>query len=392
MPRPRLALLLLAAVTPVSLLAQKRPPPKVEPGPIAPLEVARLLDTYSSGRFDDAVQAVARAGDTVGRNLRAHWSVDAPVWIGADPTERPRRLLAVAALALETEWVRVERGDWGVTTGGARCPGTCVLDWAQAELIERGPADAAERAWDLAAAALASGVRDWRYLQRAGNPRAQPPVLPGLMDRALVRFPGDPALRLEQALAASGRFSVTIDGGRSVNDTLPSMAMVNGAGVTAPQTALRTARESAVNLLEALVDDPVVGVEARLRLGYLHWALSNDAAAQAELTRAAHDAKDADLRFLAEFLLGWTATLRGDRDDAMPHLEAALVARPDSQSAAVALAALTLQRGDAARAYEIAQSSLDERPTDSDPWRLFLYAHHPRLPALVADLRKQVHP
>ena len=82
----------------------------------------------------------------------------------------------------------------------------------------------------------------------------------------------------------------------------------------------------------------------------------------------------------------------GDAAAAIPHLDAALAARPDSQSAAVALSALTLQQGDATRAYDIAQSSLDKRPTDVDPWRLILYAHHPRLPGLIAQLRKQVRP
>ena len=73
MPRLRLVLVLVAALAPASLVAQKRPAPKIELGPIAPLTVAHLLDTYSSGQFDEAVQAVAKAGDAVGRNLRAHF-------------------------------------------------------------------------------------------------------------------------------------------------------------------------------------------------------------------------------------------------------------------------------------------------------------------------------
>ncbi|MFI5178078.1 MAG: hypothetical protein ACHQO8_05935 [Vicinamibacterales bacterium] len=392
----RLAGLALLTLASAAAPAAQRPAPKaatVELGPIAPLDVARLLDTYASGRYDDAVEAVAKAGDGVGRNLRAHWSADAPAWIDADPPHRAQRLLVAAALALETEQLRVERGDWGVTTGNVRCAGTCVLDWAQAQLVARGTADAAEHAWDLAAAALAGGVRDWRYLQRNGNPRTQPPVLPGLMDRALVRFPGDDPLRLEQAIAAAGRYSVTVDGGRAVNDTPPPVVIDTMTGrVTSAVSQLQSAREVAVTMLSALVDDPVVGGEAGLRLGYLHWALSDDEAARADLLRAARDAKDADTRYLAEFLLGWIATARNDRADALPHLEAALVARPDSQSAAVVLAALTLQEGDAAHAHALVQSSLDHRATDVDPWRLFLYGHHPQLAARIAELRRQVHP
>jgi hypothetical protein len=94
--------------------------------------MTRLLETYASGRFDEAVQAVAKAGDSVGKNLRGHWNVDALPWIDADPAARARRLLVAAAFALETENVRVERGEWGTTTTEVRCQGTCVLDWAQA--------------------------------------------------------------------------------------------------------------------------------------------------------------------------------------------------------------------------------------------------------------------
>lgn len=394
MPRGWIAGLLILTVASAAPVAQKKPEPPKPPPPIAPLEMARLLDTYASGRFDEAVQAVARAGDAIGRNLRLHWSVDAGPWIDADPANRRQRLLAAAAFALETENVRVERGDWGVTTGELRCPGTCVLDWAQARLIERGPADTAERRWYLAAAALAGGVRDWRYLQRPPNPKAQPPILAGLTERALERFPGDSALRLEQALASSERFSVTTDGDRYSLGLPPGVVVnINGLrGQGSPLTQRMTSRDQAVAMLADLVNDPIVGVEARIRLGYLHWALEDDAAARAELARASADAKESDDRYLAEFLLGWIAMQDGDAAGAVPHLEAALAVRPDSQSAAVALAALTLQQGDASRAYDLAQSSLDKRPTDIDPWRLILYAHHPRLPGLIAEMRKQVHP
>jgi len=354
--------------------------------------MARLLDSYASGQFDEAVQAVATAGDSVGKNLRAHWSLDALPWVDADPATRAPRLLVAAAFALETENIRAERGEWGTTTTEVRCQGTCVLDWAQARLAERGPADSAEHAWYLAAAALAGGVRDWRYLQRPANPRAQPPILAGLMDRALERFPDDPRVRLEQALAAVSRFAVTIDGEHYSSAPLPGVININGMRGGTLSAPRPTARDQAATMLAALVDDPVVGVEACIRLGYLQWAVADDESARAVLTRAAADAKETDDRYLAEFLLGWIAMQAGDAAAAIRHLDAALAARPDSQSAAVALAALTLQQGDATRAYDIAQSSLDKRPTDVDPWRLILYGHHPRLPSLIAQLRKQVRP
>ena len=123
-----------------------------------------------------------------------------------------------------------------------------------------------------------------------------------------------------------------------------------------------------------------------------YWALERDEAAQDELTKAADRTGDADVRYLAQFLLGWIAIARGDGAAAIPRLEAALAARPASQSAALALASLELQRGDAGKAHDLARASLDQRRADVDPWRLFLYGHHPHWPARLAELRRAVKP
>jgi hypothetical protein len=327
---------------------------------------------------------VARTRGEIGRNLRRHWSVGGSQWILADPAGRRQRLLAAAALALETEHLRAERGDWRASDDPP-CAAACVLDWAQQQLVDRGAPDQAEHTWYLAAAALTGGVRDWRYLQRFPNPRAKAEV-PGLMNRALVRFPGDARLRLEEALAAAGRFSITMDG-RRLPISIP-LAILRARGFPAPLSP--SGPDMAADMLSSLVEDPAVGPEARLRLGYLHWILERDEAAQAELMAAAQQARDADLRYLARFLLGWTAMARGDSAGAIPHLEAALAERPASQSAALALASLELQHGDAGNAHDLAQTSLER--ADLDPWRLFLYGHHPRLPGLIAELRRQVKP
>jgi tetratricopeptide (TPR) repeat protein len=155
---------------------------------------------------------------------------------------------------------------------------------------------------------------------------------------------------------------------------------------------IRLDGQEAAALLTALVDDPLVGAEARVRLGYLYWAAGRDEAARDALTRAAAQTGEADLRYLAQFLLGWIAIARGDSAAAIPPLEAALAARPGSQSAALALASLELQRGDAGKAHDLARASLDEPRADVDPWRLFLYGHHPQWPARVAELRRAVKP
>ena len=390
MPRRACAFLLLVLFTVPSGTAQKKKA-DVPPAPIGPLNLARVLDLYAGGRFDEAVTEVARAGDEIGRYLRGHWAVTGRQWIDADPARRPQRILAAAALALETEHIRAERGDWRALAGDPPCGASCVLDWAQLLLVQRGAPDRAERAWYLAAAALAGGVRDWRYVHRTVDPERTPRLIPGLMERALARFPSDPALSLERALAAAGRFNVTIDGGRRAPSIpLPPSIQTGGGGSLIVSLGLDPGGAS--DMLAALVDDPLVGAEARLRLGYLHWAYEHDAAARDELTKAAERAADADTRYLAHFLLGRIAISRSDNAAAIPHLQAALAARPGSQSAAVALASLELQRGNADKADAIAQESLAQPAAAVDPWRLFLYGHHPHLPARLAELRREIKP
>jgi hypothetical protein len=359
----------------------------VRAAPPRALDLTELLDTYAAGRHDEALGRISAAGDDARGTLRLDWPVAGRQWIDATPEDRRRRMLIAAALALEAESIRAERGDWTLPTsvcqsyrellvpvqGGSA---NCVMQWAYAVVTERLTPDEAEKAWLLAAAALAGGVRDWRLLH---VPPSAPPSRSqarGLIDRALDRFPGDPELRFQQALASASRFTTTVDGGRAVFQPM--------------RLSPRGGEADAAAMLGDLADDPRVGPEAQLRLGYLHWVMSRDADAAAALADAAARAADADLRYLAHFLIGWTALQRGDLAAARPSLAAALDTRPNSQSAAVALAAIDLKEGEAARAYDRARASLDDKTKADDPWRLFLYGHHPKLPVLVAELRRRL--
>ena len=166
---------------------------------------------------------------------------------------------------------------------------------------------------------------------------------------------------------------------------------MRGGALAAPRP---TARDQAATMLAALVDDPVVGVEARASgSGYLQWAIRDDESARASLTRAAADAKDADDRYLARVPsrvdrdAGRKTPPRRFRISTRRLPRGRIRSRRPSRSPRS-----TLQQGDAARAHDLAQSSLDKRPADVDPWRLILYGHYSRLPGLIAQLRTQVHP
>ena len=54
----------------------------------------------------------------------------------------------------------------------------------------------------------------------------------------------------------------------------------------------------------------------------------------------------------------------------------------------LALAAVQLQQGEGASAYDMAQASLAK--SDDDPWRLFLYGDHVKLQSRIADLRRRI--
>ena len=362
-------------------------------------ELTALLETYAAGRFDETIQAIERAGDTAARNIRLDWPTIGRKWIDKTPEDRRRRLLVAASLALEMEKFRSERGEWNNNTveicevmgwfgsdGRGSAP-QCVINWAYSLLLERGRPDEAEYAWGLAATALLEGVRDWRFLHLPSLPPSSRLIRPaprGFLERALDRFPDDARLKFHQALAVASRFNVTVDGGRLTND--PSQMVIAIVG-DQPGLRITPPREDAVLLLSALINDPLVGTEARLRLGYVYWVIERDTEARTELQAAANAARDPDLKYLARYLLGWFALQSGNAAEAKRELMLALEARPNSQSAALALASIELREGEAAKAYERAEQSLAQRRTDDDPWRLFLYGHHPHLPKLIADLR-----
>jgi hypothetical protein len=371
----------------VILLAAVLALPALSAEPRQAVDLTSLLEAYSAGRHEETVKAIGAAGDEAGRGLRLEWPVVARRWIDEAPEGRHRRMLIAASLALETENIRAERGDWTLHTNVCQSyrellvplpagSAHCVLQWAYSVIAERLTPDEAERAWLLAAAALAGGVRDWRLLHVPPFPPASRTQTRGLIDSALLRFPDDPELRFQQALASVSRFNTTVDGGRAVYQPM--------------RLSPRGGEAEAAAMLEALAADPRVGPEAQLRLGYLHWTMNRDEEAAAALADAAARAHDADLRYLAQFLIGWTALQRGDLAAARPSLTAALDTRPNSQSAAVALAAIDLKEGEASRAYERARASLNDKAAADDPWRLFLYGHHPKLPARIAELRRRL--
>jgi tetratricopeptide (TPR) repeat protein len=353
--------------------------------------IGALLDKYASGQFDEALKPVTSATRAQALTLRTALVSTGHRWIHAKPDDLGHRILAAAGFALEFEAIRAEKGEWDLVE---HCTGRCGIEWACTILRARGDADEAERAWHRASFALAGGVRDWSFLLTpltAPSPRTR---VSGHAMHALARLPDDPHARLARAVAAASRNIVAeeMDGpgveprASQVSRIVPSNPYVAGLVASRTQTSLVYAQQQFI----ALLDDRVVGPEARMRLGYLLWrAGQHDQALVAELG-AADATTDPNLRYLAYFIAGLTTQSSGRLDEAEAHYSKALVARPNSQSATIALAALQFLRGDAGAAYDAIEASRAERPRDDDPWRLFLYGDYPQLSARIADVRKSV--
>jgi hypothetical protein len=359
------------------------------------LELPGVLDAYLQGRHDEALAPVRYASRHSAREFRQQLIFRAGPWVDAVAAERPNRVLAAAAFALEFERIRAERGEWQAD-GDEDCAGRCVIEWACTLVQSRGAPDEAERTWMLASIALAHGVRDWPFLQPP--PAAVPDRTDqiGHVQHALARFPNDPQFRLARATTLASRNAVTDERGspRDGARTEPAPAVVIGPAFLNAMAQRRVARvsEYVKTELEALVSDERVGSEAHLRLGYLHWVRGDEREALAAMSAAAESAKDSDVRYIANFLAAQVAQASGDLAAAEARYRAALATRPYSQSATLALAALLYQRGEAREAYDIVAASRANLPRDDDPWRLFLYGDFLKLPRLVTELRRRVTP
>ena len=398
-------------------------------------DLAALLDLYATGQYNEAISTVERTSDNSRKEMRLLWMTEGRKWIDAQPLEKNRRLLVAASFALEVEHVMVERGKWfsgpwvETKSGGHTCSGRCVMGWAVQCLLDRGAPDEAERAWWLAAIAIVQGVHDTGFLYSAGQAfpmaswgataklRPQPPKPPaGLVVSALARFPDEPRFRLARAMAEASKYDVTVDDAprspavnndvsvRGATTTLSQgdarssiTVRMNGVPVAATLSpvleenrARYSERDRLIADFFALSTDPVVGTDARIRLGYLLWATGDDARASVELAAAAKVAANADQKCLAYFLLGTVARSMNNIDGAATAFTAALQARPRTQSASVALASIEVQRGNGGRAHELAKQTLGATDADSDPWRLFLYGSYPQWSALRDALRAKI--
>lgn len=359
------------------------------------MDMPAALDAYARGAFDKALDYARRLPSDRLTDLGLPILQAGRVWVERAPDERASRSLVAAAFALEMQYVRAERGGWTRSEGEPPCTGACVLEWACALLQSRGAPDAFERTWLLASVALAGGVRDWAFLHAPLSPPGPRTQTRGHLVHAMARFPDEPRFRLARAVALASRLAVLpeMDAPREGELTGPAPA-VDVMRFVGPGVVVMDPRTSQMEyvrqLLAGLIADPSVGPEAQLRLAYLDLR----SRAYDDALRLARDAAEAtrapDIKYVAWYVAAQAAQALGDLNSAEALLKSALDVRPHSQSATLALAALRYRRGDAEPAYGLIETAFRERPTDDDPWRMFLYGDFTRLPSLVAELRRQI--
>ncbi len=357
------------------------------------------LDLYSEGRYEEAIRDIT---------LVAHMEAIYDDLVGAGGTwvlaaaneEQGRRRLIAATFALEVATVQPPRD---APTGRGMFDLSLIRErlvaWGAVTLVQRVPAaptihsppmtvarQSHERLWYHAAAALLQNGATYRALVKPADdePALRPPVVfPLLDDIALRRFPADPVLMLARAgaLLSSAGASVMLMGDRRPSDRHGrSFTFDNGrAG-------------QAESIYRTLLDDPVVGADAHLRLGFLRFLRGDESGARRLLAEADRRSTDADARYCARLLTAWAWQVEKRHDEALAAYRAALDLAPNAHSAAVPMAFALQTDGRLAEAEALLHAALIAVPRPRDPLVTFDRSDGrtfpERLRALKATLRR----
>jgi tetratricopeptide (TPR) repeat protein len=323
------------------------------------------LDRYAKGDYDGAVGTLWYLG--------GFSTVDADEWIRRNgPREADRRRLIASALALD---VTAARESWPVA----------LIEWTCEGFRNAGPPTATEDVWMRASIALAEGDGMWAVLTTGTH-----------LGHALERFPDDARFKLAQPFVTAARASEpAVTPGTTVTDQTPMAVDYLAARVADRSTdagaRLAAQYERAATGFEALVSDPEVGPEARLRFGDLLLRLGRDEAAAEQFRQAGAAAGDPFVGYLARLSLAWTDAASGRVDDAVRGYQSALGVVPRARSASTLLATLFMMHGRVADAESLMAGFLSAPPTSvEDPWRQYPRGDFRLYPTLIGRLREAI--
>jgi tetratricopeptide (TPR) repeat protein len=341
------------------------------------IDVTALLDTYERGRYDEAVARTAAIADLGPFRLR--FVQDSPVWVNADPARSERRRAVAAAFLLEVTAGRLE-ADWGRFAD--------LIEWTCVQFRTTAQPTPFERSWHTASHALAGRARAREWLlgvtprlphqkpapERKLQPNERPPAT-HLM-HALERFPDDPHFQLSRIVAWTwGRDGEPIRNVRARDDS------------DRPRTVRRAPQLEAIVALEPLTAVPDVAADAWMRIGLVHFSVSDFAAALRAFETALPIATGPAMKYLAHLNAGRALERLQRQEDAMRAYQQALAIIPDAESATVALTSLQFMRDEREAAVSAIDRVFNRRPVADDPGRLVGYGNFIHWPDLKAAMR-----
>jgi tetratricopeptide (TPR) repeat protein len=254
-----------------------------------------------------------------------------------------------------------------------------LIPWAAA-LLEKQAPDERERAWFLAANALIQRTYDPFFWPRFGR-GLKGWDFPG---HAIARFPKEDRFHLARVLDLELASWRTVQMQQQMQQMQQQMKL-SFSGISWRDTL----RELAV-AFEKLLPRASIGADVHLRLGHTYLRLERFDEALQLLTRVESRTNDPFLIYLSRYLTGRARRAMGDLPGAAGAFRSALDAVPHAQSAALALASLTLAGDDPAGAYALVHAAVARATNVNDPWRQYQEAEFRLWHSSVAALRQEV--
>jgi tetratricopeptide (TPR) repeat protein len=339
----------------------------------APASAGDLLQAYADRRFAEVDAILARI-DNVGR-VASELQHATPRWVSAEPSAARARRFVAAAVAVELAGRQLD----------ARDAQRILIPWA-AELLATQPPDERERAWFLTANALVQRTYDHFFLPRYGG--RDPGVTPrggephwDFPPHALARFPQEDRFHLAAAI------DLELASWRSVN--MQRYVAALRPGRSTGDAGKSTLREVA-GAFEKLLLRQSIAADVHLRLGQTYIRLGRFEDALKQLNQIDARTSDPFLIYLSRYVTGVARRAAGDPAGAAGAFASALEAVPHAQSAAMALASLTLAADKPADAYALVRSAVARAGDVDDPWRHYPAAEYRLWHAYVAALRTEV--
>ena len=341
--------------------------------------VSVQLDRYFRGDHESVVTELTALDnlDEVLDGLKR----DAPAWIDAGgPTERSRRVLTAATLALEAgragafhDWKLIDRyfatfPPINTTMVYWKTP-PLLIEWGCALLRGQAAPHPDERTWQLAAVAAAQLAGDSEFL--IGSPfeaRNNPETEIDHLKHVIERFPKESRFALAQAIAVEWT-------------TFPNP----------PRALKRPPRTApAIKAFEGMIRDEDIGAEASLRLGAARLRGGDENGALDLFAKVEKATRDPYLIYLARVFAGQAHEALRRLVEAESAYRGALKTVPKAQTASFALAALLFRTNRPGEAAQITENALSAQPQVIDPWREYGTADYRFWPVLIGRLREAI--